>query len=84
MSSSYQDYLTRLLTLASPKAKPGVALNAESDLVNELGLASLDVMEMIEQIEDEYDISFPLNALPDIRTLADLARQLEKLGNEPV
>jgi acyl carrier protein len=34
---------------------------------------------MIEQIEDDFDISVPLNILPDIRTLGDLARQLEKL-----
>jgi acyl carrier protein len=47
--------------------------------VAELGLTSLQVMMMIEQIEDDFDISVPLNILPDIRTVRDLARQLEKL-----
>ena len=59
-------------------------LSEHSELVDELGLASLDVMELIESIEDDFDLSFPLNALPDIRTVADLARQLEKLRNESV
>jgi len=37
------------------------------------------VMELIEQIEDHFDMSIPLNILPDIRTIHDLALQLEKL-----
>jgi acyl carrier protein len=65
--------------LIAPRAKGDAALTADSELVNDLGLASLDVMELIEQIEDDFDLMFPLNALPDIRTVADLARQLADL-----
>jgi acyl carrier protein len=36
-------------------------------------------MTLIEHIEDDFDISVPLNILPDIRTLRDLANQLTKL-----
>ncbi|VAW73131.1 hypothetical protein MNBD_GAMMA14-2705, partial [hydrothermal vent metagenome] len=45
----------------------------------ELGLTSLQVMELIEQLEDHFDMSIPLNILPDIRTVHDLALALEKL-----
>jgi len=34
---------------------------------------------LIEQIEDDFDITVPLNILPDIRTIRDLAVQLENL-----
>ena len=37
-------------------------------------------MEVIEGVEDEFDISFPLNALSDIRTVSDLAREIERLS----
>ena len=58
-----------------------MTLNEDSELVAELGLTSLQVMELVEHIEDEFDISFPLNVLPDIRTVRDLALQLEKITN---
>jgi acyl carrier protein len=36
-------------------------------------------MELVEQIEDEYEVAFPLNDLADMRTLSDLANELTKL-----
>lgn len=76
----YNEYLTSIYTLLQPFLKEGVILGENTELVAELGLASLQVMTMIEQIEDHFDISIPLNILPDIRTISDLAQQLEKLG----
>ena len=31
------------------------------------------------QVEDEYDISIPLNILPDVQTVKDFVEQLQKL-----
>jgi len=75
----YNEFLTRIFEILKPFAKQGIILNEDSELVTELGLTSLQVMELIEQIEDHFDMSIPLNILPDIRTIHDLARQLEKL-----
>lgn len=59
--------------------KPGIQITEDTDLVAEAGLSSLQVMELIERIEDHFDISIPLNTLPDVNTIRDLAEQLEKL-----
>jgi acyl carrier protein len=75
----YDTFLSRIYEILRPFAKQGIILNEDSELVTELGLTSLQVMELIEQIEDHFDISIPLNILPDIRTVRDLASQLEKL-----
>jgi len=77
----YNDFLARIYEILKPFSKHGRILNEDSELVTELGLTSLQVMELIEQIEDHFDISVPLNILPDIRTIGDLALQLEKLTN---
>jgi acyl carrier protein len=50
-----------------------------SDLVNEVGLSSLQLMELVELIEDRFDVSFPLNDLADVRTITDLANAIERL-----
>jgi acyl carrier protein len=81
--ADYPEALARVLeTLAPLAAAKGRATVAESsDLVGELGLSSIDVMEVIERIEDEFDLSFPLNNLPNIRTAGDLAREIARLGD---
>lgn len=55
-------------------------LDEDADLVEELGLASVEVMELIEELEEAFDIAFPLNDLADVRTIADLARRVQKLA----
>ncbi len=75
----YNDYLERIYTVVSPFATLGEPLTETSELVTELGLSSIDVMEVIVDIEDHFDISIPLNILPDIVTVGDLATALEKL-----
>ena len=75
----YNEFITRIFTTQQPFLKPGQVLSEDSELVSELGLTSLQVMMLIEQIEDDFDITVPLNILPDIRTIRDLAVQLEKL-----
>lgn len=80
--ANYDDFLENIYEILKPFAKQGHLLNEDSELVTGLGLTSLQVMELIEQIEDNFDISIPLNILPDIRTVRDLARQLEKLTGQ--
>ena len=77
----YDEFLDRIYEILKPFTKKGVILNEGSELVTELGLTTLQVMELIEQIEDHFDISVPLNILPEISTVQDLERQLEKLTN---
>lgn len=77
------DYAARLKELVNQLAEEGTAVEVDSDLVDDVGLSSIEIMELIEQLEDTYDISFPLNDLAEIRTINDMAKELERLvGNE--
>ncbi|MEJ2130395.1 MAG: acyl carrier protein [Gammaproteobacteria bacterium] len=78
----YQQCVEQIRALLTEAAEVDQEIGEETDLVEELGLESIDVMELIEHLEDEFDISFPLNDLANIRTLADLARELEKLTEQ--
>ena len=75
----YNEYLESIYSLLQPFLKEGVSLTEDTELVTELGLTSLQVMTMIEHIEDHFDISIPLNILPEIRTVRDLAQKLVQL-----
>jgi acyl carrier protein len=62
-----------------PLVEDGALLGEETDFVADLGFDSLKVMKLLEKVEDHYDISIPLNVLPDIRTIKDFVIQLQKL-----
>ena len=53
-----------------------------TDLLGDLGLDSLQVMNLLLRVEDRFDISIPVNILPDVKTVRDLALQIEQLTLE--
>jgi acyl carrier protein len=75
----YETLLKQISELLQPLVEEGTAIQEESDFVADLGFDSLKVMKFLEKVEDCYDISIPLNILPDIQTIDDFVRQLQKL-----
>jgi acyl carrier protein len=51
----------------------------ESELVADLGFDSLQILEVIAELEDRFDISIPLNDVPATRTVADVVAQVARL-----
>ena len=60
------DVLARSVTLDGP-------VDAETDLLDGLALASAQVMEFIMEVEDHFDIVIEQEALADVRTIRQLA-----------
>jgi acyl carrier protein len=50
-----------------------------SDLVTDLGFDSLRILELIAELEDQFDISIPLNDIPATRTVAQVVAQVTAL-----
>jgi acyl carrier protein len=50
-----------------------------SDLVTDLGFDSLQILEVIAELEDRFDISIPLNDVPATRTVAQVVAQVTAL-----
>jgi acyl carrier protein len=78
----YEEILTQLYELLKPSLKDGQKLAEDTDLVADLGLDSLRVMTLVEEVEDRLDISIPLNILANVRTIKDFALQLQQLTEE--
>ena len=80
---TYEDILSIVIDLVRPLAPEGRGVREETDLLADLEFDSLKVMNLVEQVEDRFDVSVPLNILPDIRTVQDFTVQLQKiLGKE--
>ena len=78
--TDYQEYLDFLYSALEGNNRKGIELTEDTALVADMGLSSLEVMEFIEKIEDHFDISIPLNILPDVNTIGDLARKVRELN----
>jgi acyl carrier protein len=78
-----EEVVQQILEILEPMmTKDGSPAPSGSDLISDLGLESLEVMRMIETLEDNFDISIPINILPGISTVADLAVEIQKLTGD--
>ena len=65
-----------ILSCLQALVKNGVEIKPDSDLVNDLGLESIKVMDLLMMLEDRFDISIPINILLDVKTPAQLMETL--------
>ncbi len=59
-----------------------VEITPDTDLINELAIDSVKLLSLIMEIEDEFDISVPINVLTDVHTVQDLASLIFKIKSE--
>ena len=53
-------------------------LNADTNIRSELGLNSLELVNIAVAIEDEFDVEIPDREVMNIETLADAVKIIEK------
>ena len=81
MAASYEEILEKVISELSALATSDANLTENSELVTELGLDSFKVLDLLMDIEDEFDISMPVNLLADMRTVKDLAERIHTVIN---
>lgn len=55
------------------------AIKPESEVVKDLGADSLDVVELMMALEDEYGITLPENEVESVKTVQDIVDMMQKL-----
>ena len=54
------------------------AVTLTASIQEDLGADSLDIVDLITTIEDEFDISIPDEAVDEIKTIGDIVNYIEK------
>lgn len=62
--------ITRILAGFLKNPRP---LSGDTDLIADLDLESVQVMELVMEVEDHYDIAIDLESLSNVHTIAELA-----------
>lgn len=57
-------------------------VNAESSIIDDLGADSLDVVDLISSVEDEFDVQIPDEKVEGIKTVGDIVAFIESTTSE--
>ena len=80
MSANYEEVLTRLNRQLENIAEANIKFDEKTELVEGLGLDSFKVLDLLLEVEDEFDISVPMNVLTEVRTVEDMAKKIFEMG----
>ena len=53
-------------------------LNGNTDLSSDLGVESIDLVDLVTAFEDKYNFEIPDNELKNLRTVDDIVSYIEK------
>jgi acyl carrier protein len=73
MLEKIQEMLAEALNLPVEK------VTADAKIVEDLGADSLDVVELLSRLEDEYGVTIPDEDVETLATVGDVAAEIEKL-----
>lgn len=54
------------------------SINMDTELISDLGLSSLDVVNIVIAFEDAFDIEIPDRVIEKLITIGDIVKYLEK------
>jgi len=67
-----------LLVRESGKLAPGIVVEADNQLVDDLGIDSLDLVGVFLSIQDKYDVVIEDDDVPMLLKVSDLAAYVAK------
>lgn len=82
MANDYNDVLQKLCRHLKQITAPDVEITPATDLINQLAIDSVKLLNLIMEIEDEFDITVPINALADVQTVHELASLIHQIKSK--
>jgi len=77
---AYQEVVEVVCAELAKVNTTGVEIGESTDMTTELNIDSVAVMDLMFELEEQYDISIPLNALSEVRTVSELARLVQRIA----
>ncbi len=73
-----KELLERVQKVVQQFAEPSLKVEHDTAFVKDLGLESIQIIEMLCEIEDAFDLVIGESELSDVVTVADLTAVVEK------
>ncbi|MEM8935860.1 MAG: acyl carrier protein [Pseudomonadota bacterium] len=72
----------KICALIEPLNDKGVKLSRETDLIADLEIDSVSVLDVVMDIEDNYDIVIPVNTISEVKSIGDLVDAIHAIKKE--
>lgn len=82
MTLSTTEIFKQITELLVPFNHKSIAISEKTTFASDLELDSLAVMDLLATIEDHYDVTVPLNILPDLETVGQVADAIKNILDE--
>ena len=82
MTQETDPLLNQVIDILNEFTPDDIPITETHHLMNDLELDSVKVMELMMVFEDHFDLSIPLNILPNVNTVSDLANEISKLKQQ--
>ena len=79
MTATEDEIFSAVTTALEPYRKEGTSITAETDISQDLTLDSSALLDLLMELEEKFDVSIPLNVLPEIKTVGELADAVRRL-----
>jgi acyl carrier protein len=68
-----------VIELLAHRVPKGTKLTSETRIVGELGLDSVAILDFIQDVEDRFDLSIPLERVAEVQTIGELSVAIQML-----
>ena len=82
MTLSTTEIFDQICEIIAPFNQKSFSINTDTTFATDLELDSLSVMDMLAAIEDHFDVTVPLNILPDLETVGQVAQAVKNILDE--
>jgi len=63
----------------TPFNRHGIALRRETDIAGDMEVDSIAIFDVIMELEDSFDVTFPMEMVSEIKTIGELADTIKAL-----
>lgn len=72
----------KICSLLEPLNHKGVKLTRDTDLITDLEIDSVSVLDIVMDIEDNYNLSIPVNTISETRTIGELVDAIHAIKQQ--
>jgi|TARA_Y100001968_G_scaffold207231_1_gene190460 acyl carrier protein len=78
VSTDKADIILRIREAMTPFLAPGTAITEDMKIGSDIEIDSVDVFDVVMELEEFYDISLPMETTSEIQTIGELAGAVEQ------
>lgn len=72
----FENILPAVVAALQPFARPEQSIDSSTVIMGDLEIDSVAVLDVVMELEEKFDISVPMELMPKITTIGDLASHI--------